>query len=168
MIPPHRIAATSKNLFAMAIMAMVLTNGSCVAAAPRRGPPVDEVRTLIRDHESFAHAGDLDGIMRSIADDIVLLVPGTPLLKGKAAFRDHYASFLRALKPGTLELTHEIEGEEVVDNTIHLHGVASGQFVAANDATNRFANNFVYVLKRQATGELKFWRIAVAPAPPTP
>lgn len=38
-------------------------------------------------HERFAAAGDLEGIMSNVADDIVVVAPGSSLVQGKLALK---------------------------------------------------------------------------------
>jgi len=122
---------------------------------------IDEAKAVVQSHEGFARSGDLDGIMSNAAEDIVVLAADTPLVQGKAAFRDVYAGYLKA---GTFDFRHDYEGAEVVGDTVLLHGVARGNFIQSNGQTAPFANNFILVLKRQLSGKFQFWRIAFAPS----
>lgn len=133
----------------------------CASASAPQNSAIDEAKAVVQSHERFARAGDLDGIMSNVAEDIVVLADETPLIKGKAAFRDVYAGYLQA---GTLDFGHDYEGAAVVADTVLLHGVARGTLIPPSGQPTPFANNFILVLKRQPNGSFQFWRIAFAPS----
>jgi len=133
----------------------------CASTNVPQNSAIDEAKAVVQSHERFARAGDLDGIMSNVAEDIVVLADETPLIKGKAAFRDVYAGYLKA---GTFDFRHDYEGAAVVANTVLLHGVARGNFIPPSGQPSPFANNFILVLKRQPDGRFQFWRIAFAPS----
>jgi ketosteroid isomerase-like protein len=134
---------------------------ACASTNVPQNSPIDEAKAVVQSHERFARSGDLDGIMSNVAEDIVALATDTPLIKGKAAFRDVYAGYLKA---GTFDFGHDYEGAEVVAGTVLLHGVARGNFIPSSGQPSPFANNFILVLKRQPSGKFQFWRIAFAPS----
>ncbi|HVS30578.1 MAG TPA: nuclear transport factor 2 family protein [Thermoanaerobaculia bacterium] len=134
----------------------------CTSVAPLPQTSwVGQAKAVIESHEKLARAGDLQGIMTNIAEDVVALAPDTPLIKGKAAFREVYAGYL---KGGTFDFRHDFEGAEIVGETVVVHGVARGNFIPVAGQPAPFANNFVLVLKRQPTGKFQFWRIAFGPS----
>jgi len=139
----------------------VLTVTSWAAAPASQLSWIDEAKAVIKSHEAFARSGDLDGIMSNIADDVVLIAPGTPLVQGKTAMRELYAGFL---KGGTFDMGHDYAGAEVVANIVVLHGVARGKFVPGSGEPAPFANNFLLILKRQPNGRFQVWRIAFGPS----
>ncbi len=122
---------------------------------------VDEAKAVMASHEQFAKAGDLDGIMTNVADDIVMLAPDAPLVQGRDAFREFYTGLLGV---GQWDLGHDYEGAEVVGDTVLLHGVARGTLTLNDGDTTALANNFLLVLRRQADGKLRVWRGAFAPS----
>ena len=134
---------------------------ACASTKIPQNSPIDEAKAVVQSHERFARSGELDAIMSNVAEDIVVLAADTPLIKGKAAFRDLYAGYLKA---GTSDFGHEYEGAEVVAGTVLLHGVARGNVIPSSGQPSPFANNFILVLKRQPTGKFQFWRIAFAPS----
>ncbi len=117
-------------------------------------------KAVIRSHEEFAGAGDLPGVMSNIADDVVLLTAGAPLVQGAQAFEAFYAQLLAM---GRWLFGHDYHGAEIVGDTVFLHGVAKGSLTAADAATD-FANNFLHVLRPGSDGRLRVWRAAFAPA----
>ena len=116
---------------------------------------------MVRSHEAFARAGDLEGILSNAADDIVLLVSGMPLVDGKAALTGFYRGLLAM---GAWEFGHDYAGAEVVGDAVILHGLARGRLTPPGGATTEFANNFILTLRPGADGCFKFWRIAFAPS----
>ncbi len=122
---------------------------------------VDEAKAVMASHEQFAKAGDLDGIMTNVADDVVMLAPDAPLVQGSDAFREFYTGLLGL---GQWDFGHDYEGAEVVGDTVLLHGVARGTLTLNDGDTTALANNFLLVLRRQADGKLRVWRGAFAPS----
>jgi ketosteroid isomerase-like protein len=137
---------------------------SCATNRAGTSPtPIDEAKRVVQSHERNARAGDLDAIMSNATDDVVVLAPNTPLIQGKAALREFYASLLKA---GAFDFGHDYAGAAVVADTVFLHGVARGTFTPTGAQPNRFANNFILVLRRDAGGKYKFWRISFGPSQP--
>jgi ketosteroid isomerase-like protein len=122
--------------------------------------PVKSAKDVIASHERFAAAADLDGVMSNIADDVVALASGSPLVQGKSAFREFYRGVLAM---GRWELGHEYDGAAVVGDTVLMHGVARGTITPTGSQPTKFANNFLLILKKQSDGKLRMWRIAFAP-----
>ncbi len=116
---------------------------------------------MIKSHEEYAKASDLDGVMTNVADDIVALVPGIPLVEGKDAFKEFYAGLLAMVSLD--DFGHNYHGIEIIGDTVVLHGVANGTQTSKDGAATEFANNFILVLKYQPDGKIKFWKIAFAP-----
>lgn len=48
---------------------------------------VDDAKEVVQSHETYAMSNNLNGVMTNIADDVVVLADGTPLKRGKEAFR---------------------------------------------------------------------------------
>lgn len=124
---------------------------------------VKDAKDVVASHERVAAAADLEGVMRNVSEDVVVLVPGTPLVKGKQAFREFYKNMLST---GRWAFGHDYEGAEAVGDSVVLHGVARGTLTPSGGPASKFANNFVLVLKKQADGKFRFWRIAFAPSAP--
>ena len=139
-----------------------------VASPASPSDPVSEAKDVVASHEKFAMANDLDGVMSNMADDIVVLTYGTPLIEGKPAFREFYAALMGA---GRMVFGHQYSGEHAIgDDLVELHGVSRGTLTAADGTISTFSNNFVHVMRRGNDGKLKFWRATFAPdaiAPPS-
>jgi ketosteroid isomerase-like protein len=127
-------------------------------------PPSDlisEAQAVIRSHEEFAMAGDLDGVLSNVADDIVALASGAPLVEGAEAFRDFYAGIMAI---GDVTFGHDYSGAATAGDLVVLHGVSRGAFTTADGEQIPFENNFIHTLRRGSDGRLKVWRAAFAPA----
>ncbi len=133
--------------------------GLLPALAPVPEDAVEAAKRVVALHERVTAAADFDGIMANVSDDVVVLVPGTPLVKGKEACRELYKNFLSM---GRWAFRHEHEGATATGDVVILHGVSRGTLTPAGAQPSGFANNFVLVLRRQADGKFRFWRIAVA------
>jgi ketosteroid isomerase-like protein len=128
---------------------------------PMLEPTVASAKTVILSHEQFCLAGDLDAVMANVAEDVVLLAAGTPLIQGAAQMRDFYAQLFAM---GRWQFGHDFGGAEVIDNVVILHGVAEGTLTSASQEVTRFTNNFIHVLRMTGDGRLRLWRAAFAPA----
>jgi len=125
-----------------------------------------EAKAVVTSHEGLAMAGDLDGVMSNMADDIVVLAYGVPLIDGAAAFREFYAAMMAA---GRMNFGHDYTGADVInDDIVELHGVSRGTMTTDDGQTSEFSNNFVHVLRRGTDGKFKMWRAAFAPDSPAP
>ena len=125
------------------------------------GDPIAAAQDVIRSHEQFAKASNLDGVMSNVADDIVLLAPGMPLVQGATAFRDTYRGFFEM---GQWDFRHDYTGTAVAGDAVILHGVARGTLTPAGGQPGPFANNFILMLKPGPDGRFKVWRAAFAPS----
>lgn len=123
--------------------------------------PIEDAKAVAKSHEEYAKAGNLDGIMSNMADDVVALASGIPLLKGKDAVRKFYTGMLAS---GKSEFVHEYDGAEIVGDVVILHGIGKGTLTNPDSTVAQFANNFILVLKYQSDGKMKFWRAAFAPS----
>jgi ketosteroid isomerase-like protein len=103
--------------------------------------------------------------MSNFGDDVVIMMPDTPLIIGRASARALYASLLKA---GSFDFTHDYKGAEASGEAVFLHGVARGTFTPAGGIAAPFANNFLLVLKKQTDGKYRFARIAVSPEAASP
>ena len=127
---------------------------------------ISEAKDVVTSHESLAMAGDLDGVMSNMADDIVVLAYGFPLLDGKAAFRDFYAGMMAG---GRMKFGHDYTGEDAIgDDVVLLRGVSRGTMTTDEGEVSEFSNNFVHILRRGNDGRFKLWRAAFAPDSPAP
>ncbi len=52
-------------------------------------------RAVLVAHDRAANAGNLEAVMHNVAEDVVVLSPGAPLVEGKEAFRAFYEEMLR-------------------------------------------------------------------------
>lgn len=123
--------------------------------------PITEAKEVIRSHEEYAMAGDLDGVLSNMAEDIVALAGGSPLVEGIEAFRDFYSEILAI---GDVEFGHDYSGGVTVGDLVILHGVSRGSFSTKEGEEIPVENNFIHTLRRGSDGRLKVWRVAFAPA----
>ena len=116
--------------------------------------PVQEAKAIVERHEVLVRQGDLDGIVANAVDDVVLLAPDTPLVEGKAAFREFYIGLLAM---GKWDFGHDYAGAEVVGDMVVMHGVARGTLTPPDGEVSSFANNFLLTFRKQADGKYRFW-----------
>jgi ketosteroid isomerase-like protein len=116
-------------------------------------------KAVIASHEQLCRDGDLAGVLTNIADDVVMVVPNTPLVAGKAAFEQVYSNLFSM---GRWDFEHDYSGAEVVDDVVILHGVSRGTFTPDEGDPSAIENNFLLMLKRSGES-LKVWRGAFGP-----
>jgi ketosteroid isomerase-like protein len=152
----------AERLGSVLVAVFVLVEGisACRPSAPLTGDPVASARAVLSSHEQAVKAADLDAIVANAAEDIVVMVPGAPLMEGRDAVRQFYTQFLAT---GSTEFQHHFAGEQVVGQAVVVHGVAQGTTTGADGTVTPFENNFMMVLKPDAAGQMKIWRVAFAP-----
>ena len=123
--------------------------------------PVEDAKAVLKSHEEYAEAGNLDGVISNMADDIVGMAPGMPLVKGRDAYRAFYSN---VFKMGKSEFVHEYDGAEIVGYAVILHGIGKGTLTKPDSSVVPFTNNFIIVLKYQPDGKMKVWRATFAPS----
>jgi ketosteroid isomerase-like protein len=134
---------------------------SCQSQAPVQADLVADAKAVLAAHEDAVKAADLESIVANAAEDVVVLVPGAPLIEGRDAVRAFYQQLLAA---GSGEFKHEYSGQEVIGDAVVLHGVARGVMPGPDGEALPFANNFILVMKKDGAGKMKFWRVAFAPS----
>lgn len=135
-------------------------------SGPQEPDVISEAKGVVSSHEEYAMGGNLDGVMSNVADDIVVLAGGVPLVNGKAAFRDFYAGLMAS---GSQEFGHDYTGGEALgEDVVVLHGVSRGTLTTNEGHVSEFSNNFVHVLRRAEDGRFKLWRATFAPDSPAP
>ena len=122
---------------------------------------VADAKAVVAAHEDAVKTADLERIVANTAEDVVVLVPGAPLIEGRDAVRSFYQQLLAA---GPGDFKHYYSGQEVAGDAVVLHGVARGVMPGADGEATPFANNFILVLKTDDSGKMKFWRVAFAPS----
>jgi ketosteroid isomerase-like protein len=120
----------------------------------------EDAKAVLKSHEAYVKAGDLDSVISIMADDIVGIIPGMPLIKGKDAFKIYYANNFTM---GKTELTHDVRGAEAEGNIVILHGFVHGTLTRPDTTMVPLANNFLIVLKAQPDSAMMIWRVAFAP-----
>lgn len=121
---------------------------------------IEEAKTVIRAHEEFSSAGDLDGILSNMDEDVVFLVPDSPLVEGREAVRSLYESLFAM---GSWEFGHDYSAATEVGDLVLLHGIARGSLTPEGQEAAPFANNFMITMRRAADGRYRTWRVAFAP-----
>jgi hypothetical protein len=56
------------------------------------GDVLGSAHRVLTAHEEAMKAADLDGVVANAADDIVVLLPGSPLIEGRVAFQESTGS----------------------------------------------------------------------------
>ena len=102
-------------------------------------------------NEAF-NRGDAAGCAAFFTDDVMLLAPGQPMIRGKKAFEDLYRSRMDQSGGGT-------HSNELVDYGVEGDLAYQIGTFAITGAEPSEQGKFVNVLKRQADGT---WKVAVS------
>ncbi len=122
---------------------------------------IKQAKAVIRSHEEYMAAGDLDAVMTNMAEDVVMVAPDSPLIEGKDAMRAIYTSFIAM---GQWEFGHDYSGAEAIGDLVMLHGIARGSLTPPEGDPVPLANNFMLTVRRDDTGTFRLWRGAFAPS----
>ena len=107
-------------------------------------------------HEAL-RVNDVQTFMSFIADDVVLMAPGEPTIRGKAAVRAWYEGFLAQFHTSTLVFNHE---EVFMGNgfAVELASFEWGLVPTRGGAASVDRGSFMQVWKKQADGQWRFAR----------
>lgn len=122
---------------------------------------IEQAKAVIRSHEEFAAAADIDAVLSNMAEDVVILAPDSPLVEGLSATRALYEAVFAM---GAWELDHDYPDATEAGDFVSLHGVARGSVTAPGQDPAPFANNFMLVVRRAVDGVYRFWQVAFAPS----
>jgi len=123
--------------------------------------PIQAAKAVVAAHEAAVRDRNLPAIIANAADDVVALIPNTPLVVGKEALRAVYEQLLAM---GNWDLRHDYASAIIAGDLVILDGIARGTLAPPGGHANTFANNFMLTFKRQTDGRYRFWRVAFAPA----
>lgn len=137
------------------VMAMILLSG-CASAALRTDTNAEAAKLMAasRAWSAAAQSGDLETILSYWADDAVIMAPGQPPVRGKAAIRQY------------VQATGSIPGFSIKWEPLEAHVAASGDMgyliernlVTYRDATGALvseAGKVVTVWRKQPDGSWK-------------
>ncbi len=102
-------------------------------------------------NEAF-NRGDAAGCAAFFADDVILMAPGEPMVRGRKAFEDIYRSRMKESRGGTH--TNKLVEYGVEGDLAYQVGTFA---IAGANPTEQ--GKFVNVLKRQEDGT---WKVAVS------
>ncbi len=120
-----------------------------------RSDPAGDVDQLIQLRDEYVqaeNAGDVDGILRTFADDVVVMPPESPPVRGIDAAEEFLQEFLDAFSV-EIELTSE---DIVVDGDLAYDwGTVSGTVEPEGGEAQPMRNTYLLVYERAADGA---WR----------
>ncbi len=122
---------------------------------------IEEAKAVISAHEGLFAAGDIDGVMSNMDEDVTVLAADCPPAEGHEAVRSLYESLLAL---GSWEFSHDYSPATVVADLVVLHGVARGSLTQDGAQSVAFANNFLIVMRRGTDGQYRAWRASFAPS----
>jgi uncharacterized protein (TIGR02246 family) len=148
-------------LLVMSVMAL----GACAPKAPDTAADVAALKADPSAWFDAYNAGNADGVASLYAEDAILMAPGAPGVKGRAAIREYISSDIAISKSTGLVMTFgEVTGVGVAGDT----GWVSGTFSAADGSGSIVDNGkFLSVYSRTADGWKMIrdiWNSDLAPA----
>jgi ketosteroid isomerase-like protein len=121
---------------------------------------VDEAKQVIEAHEKFVAAGDLQGVLNNMHEDVAFMTADMPMVEGRDAVKRFYEGIFAL---GTWQFRHHYSSATEIDGLLLLHGMARGIFTPDDGDASSIANNFMITMRRISDGHLKVWRAAFAP-----
>lgn len=151
---------------AMGLVLTVLMSGGTVARAAEKTADFSgdrqKVEAIFAAHDRMK-AG-LDDYFKSVADDIILMPNGGPLIEGKGAYRKHIEELLAG---GDMKIRHEAVAVYSYPEVVVVRGRATGSFVGNGQTTaNLFETRNMFVFRRLGGGDLQVWQIIFNNIPP--
>jgi uncharacterized protein (TIGR02246 family) len=122
---------------------------------------VDEqaIRDLISNWLKFTSSGDIDAILRLMAEDVVFLRPGQPPMKGREAFA---AGLKAALPQLSIQGSAGIQEIQVFGNIAYCwnHLTVTMTPRSGNQPTMTHSGNILSIFRKEPGGNWVLWRDA--------
>lgn len=119
------------------------------------GSDVDAIRALKETRMAAARAGDLDAVMETMTEDVVMMPPGSPSVSGEAAIREYIGSVLNTFDIDVMEPYSSIT--VVGDWAFEDYSYEATLTAKAGGSPFVDAGRGMYVYRRGADGK---WRVA--------
>jgi len=118
---------------------------------------VQAIKQLGEEYFEAANLGDANRCIATMAPDVVIMPPDRPSIAGKKELRrlshDYHAKF-------KLNYTLVYDEVEVMGDLAFARATATGTRTALSDGSvEKLLWRNLWILKRQADGKWKFWRI---------
>lgn len=117
--------------------------------------PADDIEQLTQRREEYVqaeNAGDVEGILRTFADDVVLMPPGSPPVEGIDAAGEFLEEFLDAF---SIEIGLTSEDIVVEGDVAYDWGTVSGTLEPVDGDPQPVSNTYLLVYQRESDG---VWR----------
>jgi uncharacterized protein (TIGR02246 family) len=106
----------------IACAAVVLAG--CRTAAPVASPPARSAAQVVNEQLEMYNAQDLEGFLRTYADDAVLVAGGKSIAQGKQALRERYGKMFKSFPNNRCSVAEQrTEGVRVV----LIHEIITGR-----------------------------------------
>lgn len=150
----------------MGLILTVLMGASSVAGAGDKSADFSgdrqKVDAIFAAHDRMKTG--LDDYFKSVADDIILMPNGGPLIEGKSAYRQHIVDLLAG---GEMKIRHEAVAVYSYPEIVVVRGRATGSFVGNGQTNaNLFETRNMFVFRRLGNGDLQVWQIIFNNIPP--
>lgn len=108
-LPPHSGGGMKK------LITILLFTTACahITSDIQPGSAEPAVRRMAREFGDAANSGNIDGMMAIYANDAVLLPPGAPEMRGRAAIRQFWSGLVAAKPHVTLNTQQVIESGDM-------------------------------------------------------
>jgi len=141
-----------------AMCAAVLVMSACQRGAAVTAPGDEaEVKKVLADIVSTFNAGDYDGMLAHYEDDVLVQSNIGPEITSKAGWRESLKSSMPA--GVKLQMAFDTTELKVAGDLAYERGVYTIQMAAAGPPQVVFKGRYIHILKRDAAGTWKGWRL---------
>jgi uncharacterized protein (TIGR02246 family) len=154
-------------------LAILTTFAGCTVSAPSEGDAAATKRAVFEKTTAAFHqalrTNDTDGLISHVAEDVVLMPPGEPAVRGKDAMRSWYTAFLSQYRTSSLTLA---DREVFLGDgwAVEMGTYEWGLTLTAGGSAPTDRGNYMQVWKPQADGQWRFareiWNSSVPASPP--
>jgi uncharacterized protein (TIGR02246 family) len=123
----------------------------------------DAIRSLVAEWHRATAAGDVDAVLRLMAEDVVFLVAGKPPMKGRRVFEQGLRTLLASHR---VESTGDVQEIEVSGDLAYCWTILTVRVTPlAGGSSNQRQGSALSVLRRQSDGSWVLTRDANLLAP---
>jgi uncharacterized protein (TIGR02246 family) len=119
---------------------------------PNPESDVERLTQLREEYVQAENAGDVDGILRTFSDDIVLMPPGSPAVRGRDAANNYLTDLL-----DTSDVTIELSSEEIAleGDLAYDWGTYSSTHTPDGGQPEQTRGTYLFVYQRESDGRWK-------------
>lgn len=147
-----------RGVLLCAALGAMLAMSACQRGAAVTTPDDEAaVKKVLADIVTTFNAGDYDGMLAHYEDDVLVQSNIGPEITSKEGWREALKS---SLPPGVkLQMAFDTSELKVAGDLAYERGIYTIQMVADGPPQVAFKGRYIHILKRDATGTWKGWRL---------